>query len=55
MVRPAFLDVLNRCERVIAVQTQDRYFSKMDVVVQAYRGKCIRREQLLVILVAVGI
>ena len=29
MVRPAFSDVLNRCERVIAVQTQDRYFSKM--------------------------
>ena len=29
MVRPAFLDVLNRCERVIVQQTQDRYFSKM--------------------------
>ena len=29
VVRPAFSDVLNRCERVIAVQTQDRYFSKM--------------------------
>ena len=29
VMRPTFLDVLNRCERFIAVQTQDRYFSKM--------------------------
>ena len=29
VVRPAFSDVLNRCERVAVVQTQDRCFSKM--------------------------
>ena len=29
VVQPAFPDVLNRCERVTVVQTQDRYFSKM--------------------------
>ena len=29
MVRRAFSDVLNRCERVIVVQTQDRYFPKL--------------------------
>ena len=29
VVRPAFSDVLNRCERVIVVQTQDRYFPKL--------------------------
>ena len=30
VVRPAFKDVLNRCERVIAVQTQDCCFSRKD-------------------------
>ena len=39
VVRPAFSDVLNRCERVIAVQTQDRYFSKMGSHTTSLQGR----------------
>ena len=39
VVRPAFSDVLNRCERVIAVQTQDRYFSKMGCHTTSSQGR----------------
>ena len=39
VVRPAFSDVLNRCERVIVVQTQDRYFSKMGYCTTSSQGQ----------------
>ena len=39
VVRPAFSDVLNRCERVAVVQTQDRYFSKMGYCTASSQGQ----------------
>ena len=39
VVRPAFSDVLNRCERVAVVQTQDRYFSKMGYCTASSQGR----------------
>ena len=39
VVRPAFSDVLNRCERVAVVQTQDRYFSKMGCRTTSLQGR----------------
>ena len=39
MVRPAFSDVLNRCERVTVHQTQDRYFSKMGCYSTSSQGQ----------------
>ena len=39
VVRPAFSDVLNRCERVAVVQTQDRYFSKMGSHTTSLQGR----------------
>ena len=39
MVRRAFSDVLNRCERVIVQQTQDRYFSKMGCHTTSLQGR----------------
>ena len=39
MVRPTFSDVLNRCERVVAVQTQDRCFSKMGCCSTSSQGQ----------------
>ena len=39
MVRPTFSDVLNRCERVTVVQTQDRYFSKMGYHTASLQGQ----------------
>ena len=44
MVRRAFSEVLNQCERVIAVQTQDRYFSKMGCYTASSQGRmCLKR------------
>ena len=39
MVRPTFSDVSNRCERDIAVQTQDRYFLKMGCCSTSSQGQ----------------
>ena len=39
IVRPAFSDVLNRCERVVAVQTQDRCFPKMGCCSTSSQGQ----------------
>ena len=39
IVRPAFSDVLNRCERVIVHQTQDRCFSKMGYCTASSQGR----------------
>ena len=39
MVQPAFPDVLNRCERVVAVQTQDRCFPKMGCCSTSSQGQ----------------
>ena len=39
MVRPAFKEVLNRCERVTVVQTQDRCFSKMGCRTASSQGQ----------------
>ncbi len=39
MVRPAFSDVLNRCERAAVVQTQDRCFSEMGDCTASSQGR----------------
>ena len=39
VVRLAFSDVLNRCERVIAVQTQDCCFSRKDYCTASSQGR----------------
>ena len=41
VVRRAFSDVLNRCERVIVVQTQDRCFSKMGCYTTSSQGQAV--------------
>ena len=38
-MRPAFSEVLNRCERVAVHQTQDRYFSKMGYCTASLQGR----------------
>ena len=45
VVRPAFKDVLNRCERVIAVQTQDRCFSKMGCHTASSQGQMYSKRE----------
>ena len=39
IVRPTFSDVLNRCERVAVVQTQDRCFAKMGYCTASSQGQ----------------
>ena len=56
MVRLAFSEVLNRCERVIAVQTQDRYFLKMGYCTTSSQGASrIQKGWLHVIFIAAEI
>ena len=54
VVRPAFSDVLNRCERVAVVQTQDRYFSKMGYCTASSQGRMYSKRVAHVIFIAVG-